>query len=370
MIKAANILMVGGVVMCLFPFNDYFFAIARLVWGLGAGSFTVFVPKYITEIAPVEMSGTLGGLSQFMCCLGILVPSLLALAVPASATLQPNTDAYVYWVDDYWRYAWSLSIAVAVLQLVCLQFCFNYETPVQLKENSEWDKLTSVMRKLYRPEAVQSRVLGLKVTDASEDEGGPSMWESFTDPAYRAATILGCMLMVLQQLSGINVLIFYSSTIFATIGKSGAVGAAITNTANLMGAIGGMSMLAYFGRKTILCTWSFFMAASMILMGNAYIQASGCPDPAVDCPAASQEVYYCVAFVVFFEFGMGVIPWLYMAEIMTNSGMSAGVVTNQVFTLLISLLSNSLLSAMGGWVFIMFGSISVAVSAHIFLIVL
>ena len=188
------------------------------------------------------------------------------------------------------------------------------------------------------------------------------MWESFTDDAYRRATILGCLIMVFQQLSGINVLIFYSSNIFSNIGKSGAVGAAIVNFSNLVGALVGMVMLGAFGRKTLLVFWSFFMAACMLGMGYSYIEANNCPDKTVDCLPAQMEVYFCVGFVFFFELGMGVIPWLYLAEIMTNSGMSAGVVTNQVFTLLISFSSNSLLSAMGGWVFIMFGCISIAVS--------
>jgi len=69
------------------------------------------------------------------------------------------------------------------------------------------------------------------------------MYESFTDSAYRSATILGCMIMVLQQLSGINVLIFYSANIFESIGKSGVVGAVIVNLSNLIGALCGMLML-------------------------------------------------------------------------------------------------------------------------------
>jgi MFS family permease len=82
MIKLANLVMMIGIVMCLFPFNDYYFAFGRFVWGLGAGSFTVFVPKFISELSPFEMSGFFGGASQTACCLGILVPSLLALAIP------------------------------------------------------------------------------------------------------------------------------------------------------------------------------------------------------------------------------------------------------------------------------------------------
>ena len=82
MIKCANLLLITGIVMSMFPFNDWYFAAARFIWGLAVGSFTVFVPKFITEVAPTEMSGLLGGANQVGVCAGILVPSLLALAIP------------------------------------------------------------------------------------------------------------------------------------------------------------------------------------------------------------------------------------------------------------------------------------------------
>ena len=56
-----------------------------------------------------------------------------------------------------------LSAAIGGLQLLALTFVFNYETPVTLKENNEWDKLTALMRRIYKPEAVQSRVLAIQV---------------------------------------------------------------------------------------------------------------------------------------------------------------------------------------------------------------
>ncbi len=212
-----------------------------------------------------------------------------------------------------------------------------------LKENGQWDKLTALMRRIYKPEAVQSRVLAIQVRNEGENDSGPTMLESFKDRAYRKASILGCMIMLLQQLSGINVLIFYSATIFESIGSSGVVGAAIVNFSNLVGAICGMLMLSCFGRKTLIVGWSFLMTACLFGMGWAYNEAYKlCPDQTQTCDPGvygSLEVLFALGVVFFFECGFGVVAWLYLAEVMTNSGMSAAVVTSQVGATLIGLFS-------------------------------
>jgi SP family arabinose:H+ symporter-like MFS transporter len=135
------------------------------------------------------------------------------------------------------------------------------------------------------------------------------------------------------------------------LGKSGPVGVAIINSANLVGAILGGLMLGRYGRKTLIVFWSFFMAIFMILMGVVY-----------NSTASNFELFFMVGFILCFQFSLGTIPWLYMAEIMTNKGMSAAVVTSAVFTLIISLTSNFLLTAMNGGAFVMFGLISLLVS--------
>ena len=119
MIKLTNLLMIVGVIMCIFPFNDWYFCLARFVWGLAVGAFTVFVPKFITETSPTEMSGFLGGASQLFCCIGILVPSLLGLYIPRG-TAGEDVPIGDFFSDMYWRYAWLLCVAIAVLQLLAL----------------------------------------------------------------------------------------------------------------------------------------------------------------------------------------------------------------------------------------------------------
>ena len=230
-----------------------------------------------------------------------------------------------------------------------------------MKETADWDKLSATMLKIYKSEAVQVRIIQIDVAGNGEQNAGPSMLECFTDPVYKSATWMGVLMMVFQQLSGINVLIFYSSNIFEDVGKPGPVGVAIVNSANLVGAILGGLMLSRYGRKTLIVFWSFIMSIFMILMGVAYNKAKNCEgDPY--CPFANLELLFTVGFILCFQFALGTIPWLYLAEIMTNKGMSAAVVTNQVFTLIISFSSTFLLEKMSGWVFVMFGFISLLVS--------
>ena len=72
--------MIVAVALTMFDKNVWFFAFARFVYGLAIGAYAVFVPKFISETTPTELKGPYGGISQIMCCLGNLVPSLLALS--------------------------------------------------------------------------------------------------------------------------------------------------------------------------------------------------------------------------------------------------------------------------------------------------
>jgi SP family xylose:H+ symportor-like MFS transporter len=115
MIKMASLLMIVGVVMTLFDFNLWFLAGARFIYGLAIGALTVFVPKFINETTPTELKGPYGGISQIMCCIGILVPSLLALVIPKSS--DPDFSSSDFLVKEYWRICWGVPIVIALLQL-------------------------------------------------------------------------------------------------------------------------------------------------------------------------------------------------------------------------------------------------------------
>jgi MFS family permease len=116
-----------------------FLTVSRFVYGLAIGAFSVFVPKFISETTPTELKGPYGGISQIMCCIGILLPSLLALAIPQplnsiSASTDPTLrviykDSDSFLVTEYWRIICGLPIVIALLQLCLIQYFFNFESP-------------------------------------------------------------------------------------------------------------------------------------------------------------------------------------------------------------------------------------------------
>ena len=90
-------------------------------------------PKFLNEYLPIELKGSFGAINQLMCTTGIMLPSLLSLAIPPdpTAALILNPDDFL--VTGYWRIIWLAGASLIVVQMVLLSTVFNYETPVSMK---------------------------------------------------------------------------------------------------------------------------------------------------------------------------------------------------------------------------------------------
>lgn len=81
MILATNLLVLAAVGITMIN-NSVIILFGRFIYGMASGSFTVFVPKFISEIAPPEYRGPFGAVSQFMCTAGIFFVALLGIHIP------------------------------------------------------------------------------------------------------------------------------------------------------------------------------------------------------------------------------------------------------------------------------------------------
>ena len=131
--------------------NIYVIAVGRFFWGICAGSFTVMCPKFLNEYLPIELKGSFGAINQLMCTTGIMLPSVMSLAIPANpvADLKEHPDNFM--VTGYWRVIWLAGASLIFVQMIFLSTSFNYETPVDMKTSGDHDKLIELMRKMYKP---------------------------------------------------------------------------------------------------------------------------------------------------------------------------------------------------------------------------
>jgi hypothetical protein len=187
----------------------------------------------------------------------------------------------------------------------------------------------------------------------------PSTKEVFFDPKIRKAAWVGCTISIFQQLTGINAIIFYSSSIFAASGSSMSANVQTTLVMgiNMVSVIGAFFMLTKYGRRELEIFWTGACAVCLVIQGIASIQNWN-----------TLMLIMTMLFVAAFEFGPGPILWLYNGEILEENAISVAVFLNWLFVMIIGLLTPSLMESWlgSGPTFIMFGLFNIAGVAFLY----
>jgi MFS family permease len=179
--------------------------VGRFFFGVAAGSITVYVPKYVEEVSPIEVKGQMGTMFQLFLTFGIFVGPLVALPIPARPETNCGIDAKCietlntwkdsFYVNQYWHIMFGLPILTAFLQLALFGTCFRYETPTFLKRNGKTEELEILMNKIYSADQVQKRIDDIPVQGNTKTMGYK---ESLLGPQYRKAVMVGFVLSMTQ----------------------------------------------------------------------------------------------------------------------------------------------------------------------------
>jgi len=161
---------------------DWVMTIGRFIYGIASGAFSVFVPLYINETAPLELKGPLGVMTQLFVTVGIMISFLLGLVIPASpvtkdsdgnvAMTEETYQEYLDWesswqVQQYYLFMFGLPILIALVQVSLLATKFTYDTPKALKQNGMNEKLNEMMSKIYDESIVKERIANIIIEDTS-----------------------------------------------------------------------------------------------------------------------------------------------------------------------------------------------------------
>jgi len=152
MIMVCNVIMILGSLVTCYD-NIWVIFAGKITVGLAVGGYCVYCPNYYFEIAPPEMRGKIGGVSNLIVGFGILTPALFGLGIPDKEFIEKDDQSFA--IQQYWRVIWAWPILVAVVQSVLLLTVFNFNTTVELKRAGKIEGpggLLDVLGKIYSTE--------------------------------------------------------------------------------------------------------------------------------------------------------------------------------------------------------------------------
>ncbi|WP_448062216.1 sugar porter family MFS transporter [Cellulomonas hominis] len=290
----------------------------RVVGGLGIGIASVIAPAYIAEIAPAALRGRLGSLQQLAITLGIFA-ALLSDQLLQQVAGGAGEVLWFGW--EAWR--WMFLVAVvpaAVYGILALRIP---ESPRYLVAQGRRDEalvvLTDVLGAAEDPE---ERVQQIEQT--IEKDKKLEKQASLRGPRLGLLPIVwvGILLSVFQQFVGINVIFYYSTTLWQAVGfdeSQSFLVSTITSVTNVAVTFIAIALIDKVGRRPILLAGSAGMTVALGVMALAFTQATGSGDDvSLASPWGPIALVAANAFVVFFGASWGPLVWVLLGEMFPN----------------------------------------------------
>jgi sugar porter (SP) family MFS transporter len=336
---------VVGVLLAAFTPTFPVLLVARIIIGLAVGSASTTVPLYIGEVVPPRVRGGLVSLNQLAITAGILVSYLIDYGLSDSQN---------------WRLMFGLAAVPAVALFIGM--LFQKESPHWLIRQGRDDEARQVLRRLRDEGDIEKEIR--EVHDLSQQEGG---YRDLVSPRVRPLVIVGVLLAVFQQITGINTVIYYAPTLLqgAGLGNNAALLANVVNgVVNVGMTIVAIWLLDKVGRRPLLLSGTAGMAVGMVIVGCAFIGGSTLHG-ALAYVAIAGLLIYTGSFAI----GLGPVFWLLIAEIyplrIRGAAMSVAGMANWGANFVVTVSFLTLLSAISGvGVFFLFGFLTLVALAY------
>ncbi|KMT16711.1 hypothetical protein BVRB_3g049950 [Beta vulgaris subsp. vulgaris] len=364
LIAAAIFYLAGALITAIGP-NFVIMMIGRFIFGIGIGLAMHAAPMYIAETAPSHIRGRLISLKEFFIVIGMVIGYAIG--------------SFLVNVIAGWRYMYGLSSPLSVIMAIGMWW---------LPDSPRWLLLCAIQGKGNVPDLRENaiscmcRLRGRAVSDTASQQVDEIMAElslagelnnvSTTEMfrgKYLKALVIGCGLVLFQQITGQPSVLYYAASILKSAGFSAASDA--TRVSILLGffklIMTGVAVLVVdkLGRRPLLLGGVSGMVISLLFLG-AYYTFLG------DAPAIA--VVGLLLYVGCYQLSYGPIGWLMISEIfplrMRGRGISLAVLMNFGANALVTFAFSPLKDLIGaGAVFFMFGGIAVLSLVFIFFII-
>ncbi|KAJ2851402.1 Bifunctional purine biosynthesis protein PurH [Coemansia brasiliensis] len=334
------------------------FIVGRVVVGVAAGAANNALSTYVSDIATPRSRTVMGGSVQVATNMGIMVDNAIALG------LAP---------PPRWRVLFSLTGAFGLLNFIL--FPFARESPKWLISKGQLEEARISLAKFRKGAYIDDEFNEMVEVDRLNKErtSNVNVWELIcgrTPDNLRHQLLCVSSLLFFQQFSGINAVIFYSTSIINQSTKSNPADiptlaqilSFLISVAALVFTVLGMGLGAYFGRRTLLIFSHMMMAIfSAIIVPGTIRGVTALVVTAVFC------------FNAFFNVGVGPIPWATAGEMTPRYAMTAmsgiGTGIGYVSTFAIGVLFPAINNWWGNYTFIFFLCWNVAAAIFVYFFV-
>ncbi|XP_060790765.1 solute carrier family 2, facilitated glucose transporter member 4-like isoform X1 [Neoarius graeffei] len=336
---------IGGGLMALSKISKSFemMILGRFTIGAYCGLASGLVPMYVGEISPTSLRGALGTLHQLAIVTGILIAQLLGLE-----TLLGS--------EDLWPLLLGITVIPTVLQMALLPFCPESPRFLYIVRCQE-HHAKSGMRRLTGRLDVSDDLAEMKEEKRRMDmERKVSIAELFRSPLYRQPIIISILLQLSQQLSGINAIFYYSTSIFQKAGVESPVYATIgAGVVNCAFTVVSLFLVERMGRRTLHMLGLAGMCVCAIIMTIALSLLESVPW------MSYISMLSIFGFVAFFEVGPGPIPWFFVAELFSQgprpAAMAVAGCSNWTANFIIGMGFQYIANLCGPYVFLIFAAL-------------
>ncbi len=287
----------------------------RVIGGIGIGIASMNAPMYIAEIAPAKRRGNLVSYYQLAVVIGFFVVFLATYFIGDSLSEEQN-------VNTGWRYMFWSELIPAVLFLALLFFV--PKSPRWLMVKGKETEALAVLQKIHGNEIGNKELQEIKeslLTD--ENKSKTSIFSKFLFPVI----VIGTVLSVLQQFTGINAVLYYGADIFEQalgfgsedILKQQILLAAVNFTFTFVA----MFTIDRLGRKPLLYIGSVGMLVGFLIMGltlyfSDYSLLNSAGMPTISKAEGIISLIGVLIFIGSFAMSMGPVVWVMLSEIFPN----------------------------------------------------
>ncbi|XP_047312785.1 sugar transport protein 12-like [Impatiens glandulifera] len=303
--------------------------LGRVLLGIGVGFSIQSIPLYVSEMAPYKHRGALNSIFQLSITIGILIANLVNFF----------SSKYIKG-DNAWRV--SLGGAAVPALIITLSGFFVCETPNSLIEREEYAKARQQLRRIRGVYDVDAEFDDLMAASLVSKSMTGSPWASLLKRKYRPQLVLAVLIPMFQQLTGINVVMFYAPELFSSLGSGqnvalmSAVVTGIVNVASTFIAVFGLDK---FGRRRLFQVGGIimliFQASVAGLIGAKFGWTGVSETPMTKLYSIILLTCIC-CFVSAFAFSWAPLGWLVPSEIfpleIRSSGQAVVAAVNMLLT--------------------------------------